>query len=243
MSHADNRASEHETRWTAVDSYSFACLHPSSSATPSNEALQRVISNSRTNDLADIAVSPSQGKFLMLQTRMLRAKHVLEVGTLGAYSAIWLANAGPDVRVTTVEIDEKHARVSRENLEAAGVGERVEILLGSGLEVLPRLRKEVEEGRRERYGFVFIDADKQNNWSYFDESVKMCVPGACIVVDNVVRKGQLADEEAAESDPKVKGSQTVVKNVGKDERVDGIVMQTVGEKGYDGFLIAVVNGN
>lgn len=176
----------------------------------------------------------------MLQARLLRAAHILEVGTLGAYSTIWLAYASPNVYVTTVEVDERHARVARQNLEAAGVSERVEIVVGRALDVLPRLRDEVERGEREGFEFVFVDADKENSWAYFDESVRMCRPGACVVVDNVVRKGQIADEEVAERDSRVRGGRVVVENVGKDKRVDAVVMQTVGEKNYDGFLIAVV---
>lgn len=177
----------------------------------------------------------------MLQARMLRAKNVLEVGTLGGYSTIWLASAWEGVRVMTVEIDEHHQRVALENLAYAGLENRVEAILGPGVEVLPRLLEEVRAGRRERFDMVFIDADKVNNWGYFDLAVQMCRPGACVIVDNVVRRGFLADAEKAKTDVMVEGSRRVVENAGKDPRVDAVVIQLVGEKNYDGFLVATVN--
>jgi predicted O-methyltransferase YrrM len=167
----------------------------------------------------------------------MRAKNILEVGTLGGYSTIWLANASPDVRVTSVEVDKHHAEVARSNVQHAGVADRVEVRLGPGIEVLPQLVEEVKNGKRDKFQFVFIDADKQNNWNYVDIALGMCDPGACIIVDNVVRRGQLAKDV---TDPAVVGARKVVENIGKDDRLDGVVMQTVGEKSYDGFLFAVV---
>ena len=179
----------------------------------------------------------------MLQARMLRAKNVLEVGTLGGYSTIWLASAWGGVRVTTVEINEHHQQVARTNLAHSGVEERVEALLGPGMEVLPRLLEDVRMGRREGFDMVFIDADKPNNWGYFDLAVQMSRPGACVIVDNVVRRGFLTDAERAKTDVMVEGSRRVVENAGKDPRVDAVVIQLVGEKNYDGFLVATINGD
>jgi predicted O-methyltransferase YrrM len=228
---------EKDPRWTAVDDYSFAHLHPSSRCTPTNEALNHALSTSTAQGLPDIAVSASQGKYLQLQARLLKAKNVLEVGTLGGYSTIWLAHASADVKVVSVEVDAHHAEVARANLEHAGVADRVDVRLGAGVDVLPQIKEEVEQGRLGRFQLVFIDADKENNWNYVDIAIGMCEPGACIIVDNVVRKGKLAEET---DDPRVAGARRVVENVGRDERLDGVVVQTVGDKNYDGFLIAVV---
>ena len=228
---------EKDPRWTAVDTYSFGHLHPSSRKTPSNDVLEHALSISEEQGLPDIAVSPSQGKFLQLQARLLKAKNVLEVGTLGGYSTIWLADASPDVKVISIEVDEHHAKVARSNIEYAGVAERVDIRLGPGVEVLPKVVEEVKQGKLGKFQLVFIDADKENNWNYVDTAIELCEPGACIIVDNVVRKGQLTQDT---DDPRIAGARRVVENVGKDDRLDGVVVQTVGDKNYDGFLIAVV---
>ncbi|KAL8833016.1 MAG: hypothetical protein Q9170_004562 [Blastenia crenularia] len=171
---------------------------------------------------------------------MLNVTHSLEVGTLGGYSAIWLLTENPQLHATTIEFDPHHAKVAQQNFEAAGVADRVELLVGAGMDILPNLLKRVEGGKRERFGFTFIDADKGNNWNYFDYAAKMSKPRACIVVDNVVAKGKLADEKAAEDRMMIKGAREVVERVGKDERVDATVLQTVSDKDYDGFLIAMV---
>lgn len=233
---------EVDPRWDAVEHYSFSHLH-SSTASPSNDVLTHAIKRQTEANLPNIAVSPSQGKFLMLQAQMIRAERILEVGTLGGYSTIWLASSRKNVKVTTVEISEENRKLARANLEQAGVLDRVESLLGPGVEVLPKLLEEVKAGKRGTYDLVFIDADKINNWNYFDLAVQMSRPGACIIVDNVVWRGLLADEEEAKRNENVRGSRTVVENAGKDERVDGVVMQMVDEKNYDGFLMAIVKGD
>jgi predicted O-methyltransferase YrrM len=227
---------ERDPRWTAVDEYAFSHLH-SSSAIPSSSVLNYALSTSEKEGLPDIAVSPSQGKYLQLQARLMRAANVLEVGTLGGYSTIWLANATPTVKVTSVEVDKHHAEVARANIKHAGVEDRVDVRLGPGMEVLPQLAEEVRGGKRAEFDFVFIDADKMNNWNYVDIALGMCESGACIIVDNVVRRGRLANDV---DEPGVVGARMVVENIGKDERLEGVVMQTVGEKSYDGFLFAVV---
>ncbi|KAF1966287.1 O-methyltransferas-like protein family 3 [Bimuria novae-zelandiae CBS 107.79] len=228
---------EQDPRWTAVDHYSLSHLHATSQASPTNEVLAHALANSKKQDLPEIAVSPSQGKYLKLQAQLIRAKNILEVGTLGGYSTIWLASAGKDVHVTTIEVDAHHAEVAKANLEHAGVADRVDVRLGPGVEVLPQIAVEVKQGKKEKFQLVFIDADKVNNWNYVDSAVGMCEKGACVIVDNVVRKGRLAEDV---DDPNVQGARKVVESLGKDPRLDGVVVQMVGEKNYDGFLFAIV---
>jgi len=232
---------ENDPRWESVDEYSFSHLHPAGSVHPSNEVLTHALNSSKKEGLPNIAVSPSQGKYLMLQARMLRAERILEVGTLGGYSTIWLANAWKGVKVTTIEINPHHQSVAQTNLSHAGVSEKVESLLGPGVEVLSKLVEEVKAGKRGKYDMVFIDADKVNNWNYVNLALDMTRPGALIIVDNVVRRGMLADAEAAKTNSNVEGSRRVVENIGKDPRLEGIVIQLVGGKNYDGFLVATVN--
>lgn len=159
----------------------------------------------------------------------------------GGISSIWLALSGPDVKVTTVEIDPECKAVAEQAIAHAGLSGRIEVVLGAGMEVLPKLRQEVETGKRPKFDFCFIDADKPNNLNYFNESVGMVRSRACIVVDNVVRRGRLASDEAARTDEAVKGARKVIEAVGKDDRIMGnTLLQTVGEKNYDGVLICVV---
>lgn len=230
---------EKDPRWTAVDTYTFSHLHPSSSShtTPSASTLNHALENSTNSGLPDIAVSPSQGKYLQLTARLARATRILEVGTLGGYSTIWLATSSPDAHVTSVEVDAKHAQVAKSNIAHAGLQEKADVRIGAGVDVLATLLSEVENGQRERFQFVFIDADKENNWNYVELALGMCEPGSVIIVDNVVRKGQVAGET---EDSRVAGAKRVIENIGKAERLDGVVLQTVGEKSYDGFLMAVV---
>ncbi|KAK5004661.1 hypothetical protein LTR28_008622 [Elasticomyces elasticus] len=229
---------EIDPRWTAVDQYVLQHLHPA--RTPYASALQYALDHSKTNGLPDIAVSPLQGKFNALQCRLLGVRHALEIGTLGGYISIWLAILNADLRITSLEIDAKHAKVAREAIKHAGLSDRIEVLLGPALETLPKLQEEITLGKREKFGFVFIDADKDNNLPYYQQAVPMCVSRACIIVDNVVRKGNVAKAELAETDSRVEGARRVIEGMGRDERVDACLMQTVGEKNYDGFLMCVV---
>lgn len=223
---------EIDARWTSIDSYTMSHLHPSSR--PNHQSLTRTLKVCHENDIPDINCPSPHGKFFALQCRMLNVKHALEVGTLGGYSAIWLATENPTMTVTTIEFDPKHASIARDNISAAGVADRVDVILGAGIDVLPKLHEEIESGQRGKFGFTFIDADKLNNWKYFDWAVKMSVPGACICVDNIVSKGKLAMAEEAEGNTMVRGARECVEAVGRDERVEGTVLQTVGEKDYDG---------
>jgi predicted O-methyltransferase YrrM len=172
---------------------------------------------------------------------MIDAKNVLEVGTLGGVSSIYLASSGPDVKVTTIEIDPERKRVAEEAIANAGLGDRIEVLLGAGVDVLPKIKEDVAEGRRPKFDFVFIDADKPNNLNYYNAAVPMCRSRGCVMVDNVVRRGRLADDNAAREDPNVQGARDVIEAAGKDDRLMSTSMiQTVGEKNYDGFLICIV---
>ncbi|KAK3360344.1 S-adenosyl-L-methionine-dependent methyltransferase [Lasiosphaeria hispida] len=223
-------------QWAAVDKYATSHTHPASR--PNTKALQDAHDQSLAAGLPDIAASPPQAKFLALWCRILGVTHALELGTLGGYTAIWLASENPQLHVTTVELDPHHVAVARRNIEAAGLTGRIEVIEGEGLAVVRRLREEVLRGERERFGFSFIDADKENNWNYFDLAVDMSTPKAAVCVDNVVRGGRVADE--ANTDPRIQGTREVIEKAGKDPRVDSVVIQTVGEKGYDGWLWAVL---
>lgn len=228
---------EKDQRWTDVDKYALEHLHPPAEYA---DALKHAAHLAKTNGLPDIAVSPMQGQYLALQCRLLNAKAVLEVGTLGAYSTIWIASSSPDIKVTTVEVDAKHAAVAREAIEYAGLSDRIEVLDGAGLDVLPKLHDEVTAGKRPKWDLVFIDADKENNLAYLNSAIGQCRQRACIIVDNVVRKGNVAKAELAKTDPRVQGSRAVIEAAGKDDRLDATLMQIVGEKNYDGFLICAV---
>ena len=230
---------EHDPRWSAVDEYVLSHVHPPSR--PNHAALVNALETSLSKGLPDIATYAVFSKYLALQCRITGAKHALEIGTLGGYTSIWLATENPNLKVTTLEYDPFHAEVARENIEKAGVSDRVEVRVGKALDILPKLAEEIERGEKEKLGFVYIDADKVNNWAYFDWSVKMAQPRAAIFVDNVVRRGKLVDMDSKEGVNV--GSRELVEKVGKDKRVDGVVMQTVGEKNYDGFLMAVVRGD
>ena len=227
---------EHDARWTAVDDYTLKNLHPNSR--PNTAALHSALQNSIDNGLPDISCYPQQGKFLALLCRLMRVSHALEIGTLGGYSAIWLASENPEMKVTSIEVNPDHARVARDNISHAGLSSQVEVIVGAGLDILPQLAADIDSGKREKFGFVFIDADKQNNWAYYQMATKMTLSGGGIYVDNVVRKGQVADE--TDPDPRIHGCRKLVEEVGKDEKTDGVVLQTVASKNYDGFMLAVV---
>ena len=217
-----------EELWTAVDGYLGNLLV---SADP---ALEAALAASATAGLPAINVSPVQGKLLHLLARAIGARNVLEIGTLGGYSTIWLARALPDGgRVISLEADPKHAEVARANIARAELDTRVEVRLGMALDLLPGLAEGAE-----RFDFVFIDADKPNNAAYFDWALKLSRPGSIIVVDNVVRGG---DVIAADSDsPTVHGVRHFLERLAAEPRVSATAIQTVGGKGYDGFAIALV---
>lgn len=225
-------------RWTAVDDFACPKLFPKTRQY--HAAIEQARSNSLEKGLKDISVAPSQGKFLQVQCQLIRAKHILEVGTLGAYSTIWMATASPETRVISLEIDSKTAAIARENIAYAGLSDRIEVREGAALDLLPKIAAEVESGSLPKFDFTFIDADKANIWPYFDYAVKLSHSGSAVYLDNVVRKGLVAAEDLVATDIDIAGIRKAVENIGNDERVDGVLLQTVSEKNYDGFLLAVV---
>ncbi len=181
--------------------------------------------------LPKIAVSAQQGKFLSLLAAATGARRILEIGTLGGFSTIWLARgAGPDGRVTTLEYEPKHAEVARANIDRAGLGDRVEVLVGAALDTLPS----VTGGP---FDLVFIDADKENNPGYLEWAVKLTQPGSVIVVDNVIREGAILSPD---QDAVLRGTRKVLELMGEHPQLDTAVLQTVGAKHWDGFALALV---
>jgi len=218
-----------EKRWKDVDHYFCDNL------LTDDPILASALEASDEAGLPAIAVSPNQGKLLQMLAEMIGARSVLEVGTLGGYSTIWLARGLPaGGRVTTLEVDAKHAEVARKNFARAGFANKIEIRLGKALDTLPRLFTE----RRGPFDLIFIDADKENIPAYFDWAMQLSRPGGLIVVDNVVRDGQVTNSRS--TDPSIQGVRRFVEQLGKDSRVTGTAIQTVGTKGYDGFAIARV---
>jgi predicted O-methyltransferase YrrM len=194
-------------------------------------ALSAALEASDAAGLPKIAVSAQQGKFLSLLAAAVQARRILEIGTLGGFSTIWLARgAGPDGRVTTLEYEPKHAEVARANIDRAGVGDRVEVIVGAALETLPS----VTGGP---FDLVFIDADKENNAGYLEWAVKLTRPGSVIVVDNVIREGAIL---SADPDAVIQGTRRALEILGEHPRLDAAVLQTVGSKRWDGFAVALV---
>jgi predicted O-methyltransferase YrrM len=215
-----------QAQWSEVDEYIVKLL------VPSDEALDGALAASNQAGLPAINVAPNQGKFLSLLARIQGAKTILEIGTLGGYSTIWLARALPaDGRLVTLERDPKHAEVARRNLLRARVSELVDLRVGPALETLPQLAGE----GLPPFDFVFIDADKQSIPEYFAWALKLTRVGSVIVVDNVVRKGAVVD--AATTDPNVQGVRRFNELVAQTARVSATALQTVGSKGYDGFAL------
>ena len=214
--------------WTRVDRYIESVV------VPPDAALEAALAASEAAGLPAIAVSPAQGKFLHLLARMIGARRILEIGTLGGYSAIWMARALPaGGKLTTLELDEKHAAVARASFERAGVAASIELRLGAALDSLPAIAAE----GREPFDFVFIDADKVNITAYFDWSVKLTRPGGVIVVDNVVRDGRVIEEKA--DDQMVQGVRRFNEALKSDRRVNATTLQIVGMKGYDGMTVTL----
>ena len=218
-----------EEVWTTVESYiSDMLVRP-------DRALDAALAASDAAGLPAISVSPNQGKLLQMLAVMVGAKRILEIGTLGGYSTIWMARAlPPGGRLVTLEADRKHAELARRNSDAAGIGSLVDIEIGTALETLPR----IAAAAREPFDLIFIDADKTNTVPYFDWALKLSRPGTVVVVDNVVRKGAVTD--AASSDRDVQGMRRFYERAAHEPRVVATAIQTVGSKGYDGFALAIV---
>ncbi len=216
--------------WTTVESYLNDHLLESDSV------LEAAIADATVAGLPPIAVTAAEGKFLHLLARMRGARRILEIGTLGGYSTIWLARALPDDgSLISLEISEEHAIVARRNIERAKLTARVEVRVAPALESLSALVAE----ECEAFDFVFIDADKENSTPYFDYALRLTKRGAVIVVDNVVRDGDVADP--ATTSTSAQGIQRLMERVRGDVRVTATAIQTVGSKGHDGMLIALVS--
>jgi len=215
--------------WGDVDQYINGLL------APPDPALTAALEASAKAGLPDIQVTPNQGKLLHLFARMIGARRILEVGTLGGYSTIWMARAlVPGGRLVTLEIDPRHAEVARSNFARAGVADRVELRLGPALQTLPRLA--AEPGGP--FDLIFIDADKPGNPEYFAWAVKLSRVGSVILVDNVIRDGGVVN--AASADPNILGVRRLNELMAREPRVSATEIQTVGAKGYDGFALALV---
>ncbi|MEE1753276.1 O-methyltransferase [Streptomyces sp. SP18CS02] len=220
-----------QEQWNAVDDYVTGLL------APGDEALTAALRDSEAAGLPAIAVAPNQGKLLHLLARVQGARSVLEIGTLGGYSTIWLARAlPPDGRLVSLEYDPAHADVARANLARAGLDPIAEVRTGAALETLPAL---AAEGAGP-FDLVFVDADKRNNPHYVRWALELTRPGSLIIVDNVVRGGAVTD--ATSTDEGIVGTREMFDLIAREPRLDATALQTVGTKGYDGLLLARVIG-
>lgn len=217
-----------QDQWTAVDAYFNALF------LPSDPILDHVLRTSDEAGLPQIHVSPAQGKMLQLMAKMLNAKRILEIGTLGGYSTIWLARALPDDgTLVTIEVNPKHAEVAQANIAHAGLADKVVLQIGYASEILPTLTSIAP------FDFIFIDADKPNTPLYLEWSVKLARPGAVIIVDNAVRRGAIIALQS--DDENVIGMQHTAEAISKHPQLSATIVQTVGSKGYDGFILVRVN--
>ena len=202
---------------------------------PPDAGLDAALAANRKAKLPAIDVSPLQGKFLKVLVQMTQARRVLEIGTLGGYSTIWMARALPaDGRIVSLEFNPKHADVARANLENAGLLDRVDLRVGPALDSLPM----VESSGAGPFDLIFVDADKASNPQYLEWALKLARPGTVIVVDNVVRQGRIINAES--TDPDIQGTRRFTEMLAAEPRLSATVLQNVGVKGYDGFAIAVV---
>ena len=218
-----------EAGWSAVDDYIGAHL------LGQDEALDAALAANAAGGLAAIDVSAAQGKMLHLFARMAGARRILEVGTLGGYSTIWLARALPeDGQLVTLELEPHHAEVARGNIAAAGFADRVDVRLGPAIETLDAM---IAAGEAP-FDLVFIDADKPSNVAYLRAAIALGRPGTTIVVDNVVRGGGVLDADSA--DPSIQGTRALFEAVAAEPRLSATAVQTVGDKRWDGFLLAVL---
>ncbi|WJE54520.1 O-methyltransferase [Bacillus cereus] len=219
----------HIDKWKAVDDYITDLL------VPTDPILEEILQVNAEAELPAHDVSPTQGKFLQLLVQIQGARNILEIGTLGGYSTIWLARALPTGgRLITLEASEKHAEIARANIERAKLSDVVEVRTGMAIDSLQQIATEGYEP----FNLIFIDADKQNNPVYFEWALKLSKPGSLIIGDNVVREGEVID--ASSDDPRVLGIRRFYELIANDPRVTTTAIQTVGSKGYDGFVMALV---
>lgn len=215
--------------WQNVDHYFMDKL------LPINKHLNAVLQTNKAASIPEIDVSPTQGRLLYLLAKMKAAANILEIGTLGGYSSICLAQALPrEGKLVTLEINEEYAKVARKNIKNADYEEKIEVIVGNALETLPELKN---EGRL--FDFIFIDADKPNNPAYLKWAIQLAHLGAIIVADNVVRDGAITDKNS--EDERVRGIQQFMELLKEEPRIEATAIQTVGVKGYDGFVLAIVN--
>jgi predicted O-methyltransferase YrrM len=216
-------------KWRAVDAYFTETI------VAPEPALAEALAANAAAGLPSIDVSAPQGKLIHLLARMTSARKALEIGALGGYSTIWLARALPeDGKLVTLEVNERHAAVARENIARAGLVGKVEVRTGRALAILPKLEAE----GLAPFDFVFIDADKTHNPEYIEWALRLARPGTAIVVDNVVRDGEVADPLTRDSD--VIGTRRMFEMIASEPRLSATAIQTVGAKGWDGFALAVV---
>jgi predicted O-methyltransferase YrrM len=213
--------------WTRVDEYFSTHL------LPEDPVLEEVLRTAKDAGLPPIAVSPNQGKLLEILVRLAGARAVLEIGTLAGYSTICMARGlPPGGQLVTIEIDPRHAQVAAANIASSGLGNVVELILGSAHDVLPRL-----VSQRAVFDFIFIDADKQSIPKYFEWALELSRPGSVIIVDNVVRDGKVLYENV--DDPASMGVRKFVEMASGNPAVSGTAIQMVGMKGYDGFAVLI----
>lgn len=213
--------------WKKADDYIISKLH---SADPD---MSYILKANEGAGLPEIDVAPNQGKQLYLLAKMKGANRILEIGTLGGYSSIWLARALPEEgKLITLEYEKKHANVAMENMKKAGLDQKIEIIVGAALDTLPTLQDQ------EPFDFIFIDADKVNYPGYFEWAMKLSKPGTVILGDNVVRGGKVIDENSG--DESVNGVRTLMELLSEEPGIEATAIQTVGSKGYDGFVLGIV---
>jgi predicted O-methyltransferase YrrM len=215
--------------WNTVDRYLADTL-----ISP-DQRIEDALEANACAGLPAIDVAPSQGKLLHLLARVQGARRILEIGTLGGYSTIWLARALPsDGQLVTLELEPKHAAVANSNIQRAGLSSLVDIRVGPALDSLAALHAE----KPAPFDFIFLDADKPNYPNYLEWAVQLSRPGTLILADNVVREGFILEE--ASTDPRVAGTRVFLEKLGNHPRLDATAIQTVGVKGYDGFALAIV---
>ncbi|WP_107950657.1 O-methyltransferase [Lysinibacillus parviboronicapiens] len=216
------------TIWKDVDDYLVDKL------IPSDEILEGVLQTNKEAGIPEIDVSPTQGKLLYLLAKIKGAKNILEIGTLGGYSSIWLARALPETgKVYTLEVEPQYAKIAKQNIQNAGCASKVEVIVGKALDTLPTLKD-----NDLLFDLIFIDADKPNNPHYLKWALELANNGALIIGDNVIRDGEVIDKKS--EDERVQGVRQFMDLLEKEPRLESTAIQTVGSKGYDGFVISFV---
>ncbi|MEP8536965.1 O-methyltransferase [Enterobacter asburiae] len=216
-----------QQQWSAVDNYMISSL------IPGDDVLSQVLENNKRAGLPEHDVAANQGQLLALFVRMTQARRILEIGTLGAYSSIWMARAlPPDGKLITLEADPTHADVARQNIRLAGLNDRIELIEGPALNSLENF------GDVPPFDLIFIDADKPNNPGYLEWALHYSRPGTVIIGDNVVRDGEVINGQS--DDARVLGVRRFIEMIGDNPRLTATALQTVGVKGWDGFTLAIV---